>query len=171
MKSANYAVAAVAASMMMPAVADAAVVVRIDAFATGLVTDYYLDGSKTVFEESRRFTFDEGSGLLIGQSQSFQIGPNSNAGVAYGTITRVADDRYGNQAFVGSNFLYSRLTYPDTMGHAQDTTLKAATFTVRQIIPAPVPEPATWMTMILGFGVVGYAMRRRTITFNRHPLV
>jgi hypothetical protein len=31
-----------------------------------------------------------------------------------------------------------------------------ATFT-----PAAVPEPATWAMMIMGFGVVGYAMRRR----------
>lgn len=161
MNIATYAVAAVAALMMMPAVADAAVVVRIDAFATGMITDFYQDGSKTVTEESRHFSFDEGSDLLIGQSQSFQIGPNSNAGVAYGTITRVADDRYGNQAFAGSNFLYERFIQPDSAGHAQGTTLKAATFTVRQIIPAPVPEPATWALMILGFGAVGYTMRRQ----------
>ena len=25
----------------------------------------------------------------------------------------------------------------------------------------PVPEPATWAMMLLGFGVVGYSMRRR----------
>lgn len=28
---------------------------------------------------------------------------------------------------------------------------------------AAVPEPATWAMMILGFGVVGYAMRRKTV--------
>lgn len=28
-------------------------------------------------------------------------------------------------------------------------------------IDGPVPEPVTWMMMILGFGAVGYAMRRR----------
>lgn len=27
--------------------------------------------------------------------------------------------------------------------------------------PAAVPEPATWATMILGFGAIGYSMRRR----------
>jgi hypothetical protein len=30
------------------------------------------------------------------------------------------------------------------------------------VTPGAVPEPATWAMMILGFGVVGYAMRRRT---------
>ena len=29
---------------------------------------------------------------------------------------------------------------------------------------APVPEPASWMLMIAGFGVAGYALRRRTGT-------
>ena len=29
-------------------------------------------------------------------------------------------------------------------------------------VPAAVPEPASWLTMILGFGVVGWAARRRT---------
>lgn len=33
--------------------------------------------------------------------------------------------------------------------------------------PQPaVPEPATWAMMMVGFGLVGYAMRRRTVTFN-----
>lgn len=27
----------------------------------------------------------------------------------------------------------------------------------------PVPEPATWAMMMLGFGAIGYAMRRRTV--------
>ena len=27
---------------------------------------------------------------------------------------------------------------------------------------APVPEPATWLTMILGFGLMGYSLRRRS---------
>ncbi|WP_081668621.1 PEPxxWA-CTERM sorting domain-containing protein [Sphingomonas phyllosphaerae] len=30
-------------------------------------------------------------------------------------------------------------------------------------LAASVPEPASWMMMILGFGVVGYAMRRKTV--------
>lgn len=163
MKFAGFAATAIVASVMMPAGASAAVVVRIDALATGVITDYYRDGSKTIIEESRHFSFDQGIDLGIGESTLFSIGPNSNAGVMVGTITRVADDRYGNQAFLGTNFTYSRFVQPNSMGHAQDTTLKAATFIVRQIIPAPVPEPGTWMTMILGFGAIGYAMRRKTV--------
>ncbi|MGK6323708.1 DUF4394 domain-containing protein [Sphingomonas sp. DT-51] len=35
--------------------------------------------------------------------------------------------------------------------------------------PSAVPEPATWAMMILGFGVVGYSLRRRrtTVRFNQ----
>lgn len=36
-----------------------------------------------------------------------------------------------------------------------------AVLTVSRV--AAVPEPATWAMMILGFGAVGYAMRRRTV--------
>ncbi|MES2291584.1 MAG: PEPxxWA-CTERM sorting domain-containing protein [Pseudomonadota bacterium] len=28
-------------------------------------------------------------------------------------------------------------------------------------MPTPVPEPATWVMMLLGFAAVGFAMRRR----------
>ena len=33
-------------------------------------------------------------------------------------------------------------------------------------LSSAVPEPATWAMMIMGFGVVGYAMRRRRVTFR-----
>jgi hypothetical protein len=31
---------------------------------------------------------------------------------------------------------------------------------------SPVPEPATWLFMVAGFGVVGYGMRRRRVLFT-----
>lgn len=40
----------------------------------------------------------------------------------------------------------------------------AAAFSISTFTPTPsVPEPGTWMMMILGFGVVGYAMRRKAV--------
>jgi hypothetical protein len=44
-------------------------------------------------------------------------------------------------------------------------TWQSTSFVVNRVggtIPA-VPEPATWATMMLGFGVIGYALRRRTV--------
>ena len=31
---------------------------------------------------------------------------------------------------------------------------------------SPVPEPATWAMMLMGFGAVGYSMRRRTVGYK-----
>jgi len=31
--------------------------------------------------------------------------------------------------------------------------------------PMDVPEPSTWALMLAGFGMVGYAMRRRKLAF------
>ncbi|MBB6503363.1 hypothetical protein F4693_000312 [Sphingomonas endophytica] len=39
------------------------------------------------------------------------------------------------------------------------------------IAVAPVPEPATWAMMILGFGVVGYSMRRRKTGVRFHQAI
>lgn len=36
-------------------------------------------------------------------------------------------------------------------------------------IAGSVPEPATWLTMILGFGLIGTFLRRRTVRFGLRP--
>lgn len=41
-------------------------------------------------------------------------------------------------------------------------TRTGTTAGLRNIAAAPVPEPATWLTMILGFGLLGGLLRRRT---------
>lgn len=38
---------------------------------------------------------------------------------------------------------------------------KSATYKIATAPPPPVPEPSVWITMILGFGILGGAMRRR----------
>jgi hypothetical protein len=42
-----------------------------------------------------------------------------------------------------------------------NTAFAPVTITVDSVPVAPVPEPATWAMMMLGFGAVGFAMRRR----------
>lgn len=51
----------------------------------------------------------------------------------------------------------SRLTYAYTTGASN---LNIDNFSVNAV-GAPVPEPATWGMMLLGFGGLGYALRRR----------
>jgi hypothetical protein len=39
-------------------------------------------------------------------------------------------------------------------------------FEIDNIATAPAPEPASWAMMILGFGAIGYVMRRRSQAFT-----
>jgi len=48
-----------------------------------------------------------------------------------------------------------------------DATL-ASTLTIGEVA-APIPEPAGWALMMAGFGIVGYAMRRRRATVRLQP--
>jgi hypothetical protein len=55
------------------------------------------------------------------------------------------------------------------MGGANWVDLNQASYSNAVLItppgsPPPVPEPATWALMLVGFGVVGYTMRRRRKT-------
>jgi hypothetical protein len=38
------------------------------------------------------------------------------------------------------------------------------------IAPTPVPEPGAWLTMIVGFGLVGFALRRPRVAKRSHPM-
>lgn len=66
----------------------------------------------------------------------------------------------------GANETWSLNNVPITFGALNDITVNGvsrglgsfggnATF-------LPIPEPATWMMMLLGFGAIGFSMRRRT---------
>ncbi|MEH3123111.1 MAG: FxDxF family PEP-CTERM protein [Sphingomonas phyllosphaerae] len=61
------------------------------------------------------------------------------------------------------NNIVTNATNPQTLRVNYDVTGRggAASGTVSWTSNSAVPEPGTWALMILGFGVVGYAMRRR----------
>jgi hypothetical protein len=48
-----------------------------------------------------------------------------------------------------------------------ETSLKTQ---IKTEVKGAVPEPSTWMMMILGFGTVGYAMRRRRVPLARQAV-
>ncbi|TCP29517.1 DUF4394 domain-containing protein [Sphingomonas sp. BK235] len=78
--------------------------------------------------------------------------------------SRTSFDIAGNEAFAfNGRSLFSV--------NLDNGALSALGNTPRQlfgIAVAPVPEPATWAMMILGFGAIGYSMRRRsTVRFTR----
>ena len=71
---------------------------------------------------------------------------------------------HGNGNLSGKDFTYAYsepLTGCPINCDIELSNLYAPTFVVRQINPPPVPEPATWAMMLVGFGVTGAVLRRR----------
>lgn len=62
----------------------------------------------------------------------------------------------GNIWLIGAAF-----TDPKDCGKIKKPTTCADGFKLSQVAVSAVPEPSTWMMMLLGFGFVGYSMRRR----------
>jgi hypothetical protein len=56
-------------------------------------------------------------------------------------------------SFAGQNLIFKAAGTGDRLGGYIDNT--------KLTLNSAVPEPGTWMLMILGFGAVGFAMRRR----------
>lgn len=70
----------------------------------------------------------------------------------------------------GRDFLYSEDNFISQP--SKQWTGSASTFavSVHPGSPGPVPEPSTWAMMLLGFGGIGFAMRRRRrVTALRGP--
>lgn len=97
--------------------------------------------------------------IQIGDIFTFEVGTHSYSERYTGSFKEL-----GNGQFQGLQINYSRfnLACLDRLG-IPDCDYSASTnnFTVSQLDPAPVPEPAIWAMMLLGFGVIGGAMRRR----------
>jgi hypothetical protein len=53
-------------------------------------------------------------------------------------------------------------SFVDATGNPRDTHWAFDILNVQSAVQAGVPEPATWAVMLLGFGAVGFALRRRS---------
>lgn len=82
---------------------------------------------------------------------TFNIGQYNASGEYHFTIERRGTQLYGRDIRFG----YA----PCSAGMCDSTFLSANSFTVS--ISKGVPEPTTWAMMILGFGVIGYSLRKR----------
>lgn len=66
----------------------------------------------------------------------------------------------GTGAFAGANGTFGGIATADARGRSPTAPLFTLDFTGS--INAPVlPEPGSWMMMLLGFGAIGSAMRRQ----------
>ena len=68
----------------------------------------------------------------------------------------------GSYANSGGFFDNYRFTFTGTTQYFGN----AAPQSNSEVPPAPIPEPATWALMILGFGLVGLAMRRKSVALS-----
>ena len=60
-----------------------------------------------------------------------------------------------------SNFFFFHIVTQPQYAYVQDN----GTYTMSAVAAtAPVPEPATWAMMTLGFGAMGFAMRRKNVS-------
>lgn len=120
-------------------------------------------------------TFLASSGSTSGQRYAsyyvFSLGQ-----LAQGTVLSITSDDgsavFQNGAQVGNTISGPTgvVTQKVTLTNTGDTFLRygrqngtPSVLKVDVDLTGAVPEPATWMTMILGFGVVGAAMRRRKV--------
>ncbi|WP_170318406.1 PEPxxWA-CTERM sorting domain-containing protein [Sphingomonas sp. PAMC 26621] len=113
---------------------------------------------------------------ITGTYQSYQVNPDligiTITGTAAGTTFSNLESYIGNGLVVLAPSLYFSSSY-SINGVAIE--MAANPFPARSrdrytvtydYIPAAVPEPATWLLMIAGFGMVGYVMRRRRTPFG-----
>ena len=117
---------------------------------TGLV------GPVTVADGANFFKIDF-TNFTANKTFSWDIDVDSSK--SNGSATVYGNELIGAKAFVDfSNGLRANGVLKAVSGKPN-----ASAFSVVTVTPTPaVPEPATWAMMILGFGVVGYSLRRRS---------
>ncbi|MEK7430889.1 MAG: PEPxxWA-CTERM sorting domain-containing protein [Pseudomonadota bacterium] len=124
---------------------------RIDLFTSGLAGFSFLAGNTVGYN-------GWGSWHLNGQTNTATTG------------TLSAD---GGQALTAQSFQISGAEkyryiqlYLSPLTPAGIATLDEFRVFDREVIPSAVPEPATWAMMIMGFGLAGSAIRRRSAVFR-----
>jgi hypothetical protein len=184
MKSLKYVVAAALAASALPGTAEAAQIIggsttvqtsSLDAGANNSFTIGFSDSNLTnPFNELLTFTTDVAGmlNILVGTvgasaennvtfSNIFLTGtglPNPN-GVP---LSQVLFDP--NDTFARNNIMVGPGTYTLNIQGTPGTQNGSLSGNVAFTAAAAVPEPGTWAMMLLGFGAIGYSMRRRRST-------
>lgn len=132
-----------------------------DYFGAGPVTVSTATGGEinTIFgQPTTNFADGRGGPVTFGPSMQYATFASptpirfSNGGNLIGLRAVTAAGTYYGYAFSTNNLLNS-IGFESVAGAAVAATTA---------IPSAVPEPASWAMMIMGFGVVGAAMRKRS---------
>lgn len=123
---------------------------------------FTLDDSKVSFEQLSNYHAKLGG---VDYDRLWTLGTNYQDSFFIGFSDGVSSFNLGLNARGDMNFKILDLVIGD-LDPNTTMTFKNGDFvygsgTLSLVNAAAVPEPATWALMILGFGVVGYAMRRR----------
>lgn len=115
------------------------------------------------FEESLSFTNDMDGfySVLVGTSSASVDFTKAVLSGVTGSIDvlKVFDKGDGESLYGEGNLLAGMYTLT-LSGTNNDTGAASGTITIRDMNSA-VPEPATWAMMLLGFGAIGFSLRRR----------
>jgi len=130
----------------------------------------YGKGTKTTFSDGLAMTTSAFGGVLtsnIGNNGECSTSTWKNDGV---TLTGCNDTKTlntssaSNSTTASTTWFIAASILSNYGGDGNPDSFKIASLTAYYTLPpvkqAAVPEPSTWMTMILGFGVAGTALRR-----------
>lgn len=100
-----------------------------------------------------------GTPLQVGQAYTALLSGSSNRyGLVYGPdISLNTGAAIGPDAYAGGSIIASA----GLSGICSGGGVCDANFRVSGITVAPVPEPATWAMMLVGFGAIGYSVRQQ----------
>jgi hypothetical protein len=142
--------------------------------STSDTTNYMTVAANSQAGGSETITFTSGGpfsnlGLYIGSIDTWNtitfLGTSGT--IATVTGTQLLDQFYGNTSSSGTGGNSQYVEFTDVTG--QDitgitlTTTQAAFEVDNLSVANGVPEPATWAMMLIGFGLVGLQLRRRTV--------
>lgn len=105
-------------------------------------------GFNLPFDGPLSFTYDGGNALYIGAGAMGVTSATRDFGI------NLFDPNTAS-VLSTSNFIYS----VPSLGFFQTFNTRATAVTLPAA--APVPEPATWAMLLVGFGAIGFAMRRK----------
>lgn len=157
-----WALVAVIAALMTPGVATATVsysFVTTEPFAGGLI-EFALETDAFVGEEWIQRGALKNASAAIQRVRFEATCPNGGGTDACDQVSIVASTNFGSTVVYR---YFNDGAFAEAGAYESKNTSTAATLTVARSLAPSVPEPGTWVTMVLGFGLIGFSLRRRTI--------